>query len=134
MPTIENPRLTLTEQDGRVRMRVTYNARFTPFERQLVGLGMSYHTHINVHGSDTGPLPPSLPGAEFPRHTLDVTVGDTEQLIVDEVETHSVSRGTLQEDPVGDPDELICNVRVHSAIPPEFTADAFTDQEILTSL
>ena len=134
MPTIENARLTLTERDGQVRMRVEYDARFTPFERQLVALGLTYHTHVTVHGIDPGPLTPALPGAEFPRHTLDVTVGEDEQLLRNELETHQVPRSELQEDPTGEPDELTCNVRIHSAIPPQFTEDVFTEQEILTSV
>ena len=45
-----------------------------------------------------------------------------------------VARTLLDEDPAaGDGDELKVKIRIHSHIPPEFTADVFTDQEVLTS-
>ena len=46
----------------------------------------------------------------------------------------AVARSLLQEDPAaGDNDELKVKIRIHSHVPPEFTSDVFTDQEVLTT-
>jgi hypothetical protein len=134
MPTVENADLTLTTVDGRVTIRVTYDARFTPFERQLADLGMRYHSHINALGMDpAGSLTGSnLVGVDFPTQNFPVTAGTVDQVLSRD-ESQTVIRDLLQEDPnSGDADEIRCKIRIHSVgIPPEFTADEFTDEKRL---
>ncbi len=129
MPTVENADLTLTTVDGRVTIRVTYDARFTPFERQLADLGMRYHSHINALGMDpAGSLTgANLVGVDFPTQNFPVTAGTVDQVLSRD-ESQTVIRDLLQEDPnSGDADEIRCKIRIHSVgIPPEFTADEFT--------
>jgi hypothetical protein len=134
MPTVENADLTLSTVDGRVTIRVTYDARFTPFERQLAGLGMRYHSHINALGMDpAGSLTgANLAGVDFPTQNFPVTAGTVDQVLSRD-ESQTVIRALLQEDPnIGDTDEIRCKIRIHSVgIPPEFTADEFTDEKVL---
>jgi hypothetical protein len=134
MPTVENADLTLTTVDGRVTIRVTYDARFTPFERQLADLGMRYHSHINALGMDpAGSLTgANLAGVDFPTQNFPVTAGTVDQVLSRD-ESQTVIRALLQEDPnIGDTDEIRCKIRIHSVgIPPEFTADEFTDEKVL---
>ena len=54
MPTVENALLTLKTVDDKVTIIVDFDSRFTPFERQLAALGMSYHSHVDVVGIDNG--------------------------------------------------------------------------------
>ena len=134
MPTVENADLTLTTVDGRVTIRVTYDARFTPFERRLADLGMRYHSHINALGMDpAGSLTgANLAGVDFPTQNFPVTAGTVDQVLSRD-ESQTVIRALLQEDPnSGDTDEIRCKIRIHSVgIPPEFTADEFTDEKLL---
>lgn len=134
MPTVENANLTLTTVDGRVTIRVRYDARFTPFERQLADLGMRYHSHVNAHGMDpAGSLAgANLVGVVFPTQNFPVTAGTVDQVLSRD-ESQTVIRSLLQEDPnSGDADEIRCKIRIHSVgIPPEFTADVFTDEKVL---
>ena len=66
MPTVKNVNLTLSDSGGQVRATVTYDVDVTPFERQLVGLGAEYHSHIVLHDFDGGDgVGAAL--AEFPR-------------------------------------------------------------------
>ena len=77
MPTVENTNLELITVDGRVTIRVTYDARFTPFERQLADLGMRYHSHVNAFGMDPGGdslTGANLVGVDFPTQAFPVTV------------------------------------------------------------
>jgi len=135
MPTITNPILTLTETNGKVDVSVRYDVTFTGVERQLTTLGLDYHTHVSLHGMDGATVGPALPDVEFPRHSFDnVTVGNGDQTFRGVVEGPiHVPRFTLQEDPAGNPDELVCLVRVHSPLPPLFSDDVFTPQRVLTS-
>ena len=52
MPTINSANLTLTTVGQTVTVNVTFNAVFTPFERQLAGLGLKFHPHVDVWGMD----------------------------------------------------------------------------------
>jgi hypothetical protein len=67
--------------------------------------------------------------AEFPLHHFAVTAGDTDQVFRNVVERHTVTRSVLGEDPIGDADEIVVNVRVHSPLPPIFTSDQLSDVE-----
>ncbi len=132
MPTVENPTLTLTTVNNATEVTVTFNAVFTAFERQLAGLGMTFHQHIDVIGIDP---PGSLTGSvliEFPLTSFAVTVGPGSQTIFRNA-VMTTQRGTFQEDnQSGDADEIRCKIRIHSVgLPLVFTPDVFTDQKIL---
>ena len=47
MPTINSANLTLTTVGQTVTINVTFNAVFSPFERQLAGLGLIFHTSMS---------------------------------------------------------------------------------------
>ena len=137
MPTINSANLTLTTVGQTVTINVTFNAVFTPFERQLAGLGLKFHPHVDVWGMDP---PGSLTGTFlidtdpplFPHTDFAVTAGAGNQELAYNV-SKPVARSLLQEDTgAGDSDELRCRIRIHAVgIPPEFTDEVFTDQEIL---
>ena len=132
MPSVNSAALTLTTVGQNVTINVTYHAVFTAFERQLAGLGMDFHEHIDVFGMDpAGSLTGTLI-TSFPLTNLAVTVGAGSQTIPRNV-SKTVTRASLQEDPgLGDADEIRCKVRIHSVgVPPEFTSDIWTDQEVL---
>lgn len=132
MATINSAALALITVDDTVTVSVTFNAVFTPFERQLAGLGMKFHRHLDVVGIDpagslTGTVITSFPLVDFP-----VTVGAGAQTIPVSTQL-SVPRATLQEDTgVGDADEIRVKIRSHAVgLPPEFSPDIFTDEERL---
>jgi hypothetical protein len=135
MPTVSNTNLMLTTVNNTVTVNVTYDATFTPFERQLAGLGMDFFEHIDVIGIDP---PGSTTGAvlaNFPNPPYAVTVGSGAQVISRNVSL-PLSRSSLQEDPtvggVADDDEIRCKIRIKSkGLPPEFTPDEFTLQRVL---
>lgn len=131
MPTVQNAMLELTTIDDNTTVSVAYEAVFTPFERQLAGLGWECHEHLEVFGVDP---PNSVTGdilAAFPQTRIAVSVG-AGPLIVPRSVQMTVPRRTLQEDTGGDDDEIRVRIRIHSpSIPPAFTADVFTDQERL---
>jgi hypothetical protein len=136
MPTVENPNLTLTTVNSNTTIRVTYNARFTPFERQLAGLGMRWHEHINVFGIDTG-SETHLHNTEpplFPRANLAVTVGAGDQVIARSV-SQTVTRTSLNEDATaGDDDEILCRIKLHTEdVPQDFSAELSTPTRSLLS-
>lgn len=131
MPTVQNAALALITVDDNTTVSVTYDAVFTPFERQLAGLGWVCHEHLEVFGVDP---PNSVTGdilATFPQTSIPVSVGAGTLTVARSVQL-TVPRSTLQEDTGGDDDEIRVRIRIHSpSIPPAFTADVFTDQERL---
>lgn len=133
MPTITNATLTLTETNSQVTVRVQYDATFTAIDRQLTTLGLEYHTHVTLHGVDGSNVSGPLANVEFEHHSIDVTPGTSNITIPQIVQERTFGRPLLQEDPIGDRDELICKIRIHSPLPPEFTEDVFTAQRVLTS-
>ena len=81
MATINSAALALITVDDTVTVSVPFNAGFTAFERQLAGLGMKFHRHLDVVGIDpagslTGNVITSFPLVDFP-----VTVGAGTQTI-----------------------------------------------------
>ena len=137
MPIVLNPTLTLTTVNSNTKIRVTFTARFNPFDRQLAALGLIFHPHITVlgidppggtAGTDLFPTDPPL----FPHTKFTVTAGNIDQDVPYDVEK-TVLRSALQEDSAaGDNDEIRCKLRIHAAnFPPEFTADEFTPQQVL---
>jgi hypothetical protein len=131
MPEITNANLTLSESENQVTIRVRYDVTFSPFERTLADLGLNFHTHTSVHGIDGATVGGALAGIDFGTPGFAVTAGSSDQLFHRD-ESRTVSRTLLQEDPVGDPDELKVKIRVHSPLPAEFVEE-FTDQETLSS-
>jgi hypothetical protein len=130
MPTVTNPNLTLTESEGRVTIRVRYDTEFSGFERQLVGLGLEYHSHIAIHDFDGGDV---LGAAlvEFPHSTFPVTVGTASQSIARD-QSVTVNRSELKGDPANNDDELKARIRVHTNdAPVPFTDEVVSEQEIL---
>ena len=137
MPTINSANLTLTTVGQTVTINVTFNAVFTPFERQLAGLGLIFHPHVDVWGMDpagslTGTFLINTDPPLFPHTKFAVTVGTVDQVIAYNV-SKPVARSLLQEDTgAGDSDEIRCRIRIHAiGMPLEFTEEVFTDQEIL---
>jgi len=136
MATINTATLTLTTVNQDVTINVTFNAVFSGFERQLAGLGMIFHEHIDVIGIDppgslTGTVLPDTSGL-FPHTRFAVTVGAGDQVIARNV-SKTITRASLQEDTaVGDADEIRCKIRIHAiGFPPEFSLDVFTPQQVL---
>ncbi len=130
MPTVTNPNLTLTESEGRVAIRVRYDATFSPFERQLVGLGAEYHSHITVHDFDGGDTVGAML-VDFPRSTFPITVGSGEQVFHRD-QSVTVGRSELEGDPSGNDNELKAKIRIHTEdAQVAFTDEVLTDEEIL---
>jgi hypothetical protein len=131
MPTVTNPNLTLTTSEGQVTVRVRYDATFTPFERKLAELGLTYHSHITVHGIDDTVVGPSIVAVDFPTRHFPITPGSSD-LVLPRDESETVGRGVLQEDPGAATDELKAKIYIHADnFPLERTEDTFTDEEIL---
>ena len=138
MPTVQNPTLTLTTVNQNTTISVSFDTVFSEFERQLHGLGMTFHPHVDVIGVDpagstTGTVL-SL-SQSFPKNNYNVTAGSGDQTIPRTMAI-TVGRAELQEDPtvggVADDDEIRCKIRIHSVgLPPDFTEDEFTPQQIL---
>jgi hypothetical protein len=130
MPTVTNPNLTLTESEGQVTIRVRYDAEFSEFERQLVGLGAEYHSHIGIHDFDGGTdLGTEL--VDFPRSTFPITVGSGPQVFHRD-QSVTVGRSELKGDPANNDDELKARIRVHTEdAQVAFTPDVISEQEIL---
>jgi hypothetical protein len=130
MPSTNSRNLTLTPVGGNVRIDVTYNALFQPFERRLAALGLSYQERIQVQGVDeVDPEFVTLP-ISFPNQVLPVTDGPVLQTI-ERTRTVTVPRQMLQEDPVaGDADEIRCQIQI-VPIPLPATTNDFTDTKVL---
>jgi len=130
MPTVTNPNLTLTESEGRVTIRVRYDAEFSGFERQLVGLGAEYHSHIAIHDFDGGDVL-GVALVEFPNSPFPVTVGSSSQLIPRD-QSRTVDRSELKGDPANNDDELKARIRIHTTdAQVAFTDEVISEQEIL---
>jgi hypothetical protein len=132
MPRTNSRNLTLTPVGGNVRIDVTYNAVFLPFERRLAALGLAYQERIQVQGVDEmtpGPEFVTLP-ISFENQILPVTDGAVLQTI-ERTRTVTVPRQMLQEDPVaGDADEIRCQIQIVPIELPATTTD-FTDTKVL---
>jgi len=113
-------------------INVTYDAKFSVFERHLAGLGLIFRERIAVIGVDPPNSTTGAVVANFPSPNLPVSDGTAEQTIARNVSL-TVTRASLQEDSgAGDNDEIRCRIRIEAiGLPPDVTPDAFTDQEIL---
>lgn len=134
MPTISNVRLTTNTFSGsggdKVKIKVQYEVAFNTFERNLVDLGLHYHSHVTIHDFDGGETPGDqiLDFTPDSRQVLTPTVG-TGTVTTSYTETVTVDRATLQVDPANDDVELKAFVRVHAS---EWF-DAFTPGRELTA-
>jgi hypothetical protein len=136
MPIVSNATLTLTTVNNDTTISVSFDTIFSPFERELAGLGLGFHPHIDVIGVDpagstTGTVL-SLP-TTFPQTSFPVTPGGAVSQTIPRTLAITVPRSSLQEDPAaGDADEIRCRIRIHAlGMPPEFTPDLFTPQQVL---
>jgi len=131
MPTVTNANLTLSENNGIVTMTIVFLPTFSNFEKELGSLGCSYDAHYSVHGVDNGVPGAELTAVDIPNQAIPVGVGLP---VLPVVQVATVARTLLQEDPAaGDNDELKVKILIHTHVPPIFTSDAFTDQEVLTT-
>ena len=132
MSSTNNRNLTLTQQGSNVKVKVTYNAVFTEFERHLAGLGLRFRERITLLGVDPPGSTSGTALSPFPAAIFPVTDGPGAQTIA-RIREITVPRATLQEDPtLGDNDELRCKIVIESVgFPPQSTTPEFTDQEIL---
>jgi hypothetical protein len=137
MPTVEDPLLVLTTSDEVVTIRVTFHARFTPFERRLAGLGMEYRSHVDVIGIDppggtsgTIIVDPAAGFSPFQHVAFAVTEGTVDEILPFD---HSVvvDRQLLDEitDGTG---EIRCRIQIHAdGMPPPLTEPVFTDRRVV---
>jgi hypothetical protein len=112
-----------------VTITVTYSAVINALERFLKANGLGLVERIAVIGVDP---PGSTTGTilhNFPAENLPVTAGGGSQTIARN-RSIIVSRASLQEDGVGDDDEIRCRITIDALnLPADITA--FTDQEVL---
>jgi hypothetical protein len=129
MARINNAQLTLTTAGNNVTITVTYSAVINALERFLKANGLGLVERIAVIGVDP---PGSTTGTvlhNFPAENLPVTAGGGSQTIARN-RSIIVSRASLQEDGVGDDDEIRCRITIDALnLPADITA--FTDQEVL---
>ncbi len=132
MPTLSTPNLTLTESDGRVEIQVVYTATFSAFERQLIGLGANYHSHVQACDFDGGDTAGGTLVDFVPRKRLDteVPVGSG-RFVLPVTETMTVARADLKGDPENNDDEIKAKVKIHAPALLEFTDEVISDQEVL---
>jgi hypothetical protein len=128
MARINNAQLTLTTAGNNVTITVTYSAVINALERFLKANGLGLVERIAVIGVDP---PGSTTGTvlhNFPAENLPVTAGGGSQTIARN-RSIIVSRASLQEDGVGDDDEIRCRITIDALnLPADITA--FTDQEV----
>ena len=137
MPTVSTPNLTLEDTPIGVVIQVAYTATFHRFDRQLSGLGKTWHSHVTVHdfdgGDDIGRQIFDFAGPDGSgREGFAVTVGTTDQPI-NKVERWTIlDRSLLTVDSDGR-NELKAQVRLHSAqTVVEYTPGVISDQETFT--
>jgi hypothetical protein len=121
MPTFHSIRLESQTSDDTqdVTLTVRYELRFSPLERFLAGVGLTFSERITVQGLDLreteeGSLEFAVNEtlAFFPRQTIDVASG-TGPLSVQRVRSRTFSRSSLQEDPSPpSDDEIACTITV----------------------
>jgi hypothetical protein len=133
VPSVERPLLELTATAGVVTIRVTFDARFTPFERRLAGLGMEYRSHVDVialdaPGGTTGMVVVGPSGfSPFQHVAFAVTEGAGDEILkfdrsvdVDRDFLDEISDGTR---------EIRCRIQIHAdGMPPPLTDPVFTDR------
>jgi hypothetical protein len=138
MPTVSTPNLTLTETTFgggvAVLVEVSYTATFHRFDRQLSGLGKTWHSHVTLHDYDGGDIGEEILDLATPtsREGFAVTVGTTDQRIAKTESIVVLNRSLLAVDADG-VNELKAQVRLHSPeTVVEFTPAVVSDQEVYT--
>lgn len=125
MPTISTPTLTLTDVGPGVVVQVRYTATFSRFDRQLAGLGKTWHSHVTIHdfdgGGELGDVILDF-GAPDDRERFAVTVGNSDQAFTKTEQVTVINQGILAVDADG-VNELKAQVRLHS---PQ-TVEEFTE-------
>jgi hypothetical protein len=133
MPTVSRPNLTIEEDGPVVRIQVSYTATFSPWDRQLSGLGKTWHSHCTLHDYDGGDdIGRQILDFRNPddREQFAVTVGTTDQRIPKVEEIFSINGRALLVDLDGT-NELKAQVTLHSPeTVEEFTPNAISDQEV----
>lgn len=132
MPTISTPTLSLTDVGPGVVVQVRYTATFSRFDRQLAGLGKTWHSHVTIHdfdgGGDLGDVILDF-GAPDDRERFAVTVGNSDQVFPMTEQLTVIDQSILVVDPDG-VNELKAQVRLHSPqTVEEFTAGAVSVQQ-----
>jgi hypothetical protein len=133
MPTIFTspaPNLTLTTTGSTTRVRVQYSVYFSALERFLAGNGLTFREIIQVMGIDPPGSTTGIVLAVFPVQNIPVPAGTGAVTVARDRSDLEVPRNALQEDPIGDSDEIRCKIIIQPiGLPAEVSA--FTDQEIL---
>jgi hypothetical protein len=134
MPTVERPLLMLTTTGDVVTIRVTFDARFTPFERRLAGLGMEFRSHVDViaidpPGGTTGTIivDPVAGFSPFQHVAFAVTDGAVDEILPFD---HSVDVDhDLLDEITNGTGEIRCRIQIHAdGMPPPLTDPIFTDR------
>jgi len=137
MSTVSNVNLApISCTNVQCTIQISYDVEFTEFERNLAGMGMTFHAHIDTVGVDPNQPDQPLAAASFldppisaPGPVeLPVTAGSGPQTLHRTL-SQPVTRASLQEDPGPDSDEIRCNIRIHSVgLPPAFTPNVPSQQ------
>jgi hypothetical protein len=130
MVQTQNQSLKLSVVKDVVTIAVGYQAIFSPLERHLAALGLTYREVIDVFGIDPpGSFTGTLMGPITPFQNIPVTDGAT-PLIVNRSRTFIRTRAQMQEDPIGDDDEIRCRITVNLVgLPP--AVPGWTPQQTL---
>ena len=112
MVQTQNQSLKLAVVNNAVTIAVSYQAIFSPLERHLAALGLAFREVIQVYGIDPpGSTTGTVIGLITPLQIIPVTDGPT-PLTVNRSRAITVSRAQMQEDPIGDDDEIRCMITV----------------------
>lgn len=134
MASAENRKLTLITIDNNVTVDVTYDAVFTPLERNLAAAGMKFVETIRVIGVDppggtTGSRIHTFPSYVFPFPKLHEVA--TQPVTIERHVKVTKPRSVFQEDQdLGDDDEIRCRIDITPVGMPQRVV-AFTDEKIL---
>lgn len=130
MASASSRTLTLTTVNNDVTARVTYNARFVPFERFLAANGLKFVEVITIIGADPAGATTGSVLYTFPSQVIPVTAGAADQTIARD-RSVTRSRSFFQEDAgIGDDDEIVCKIEIQvDGMPSNITA--YTPQRIL---
>lgn len=135
MPTVSTPNLTLIEDGPLVVIQVSYTVTFNHFDRELSGLGKTWHSHTTLHdfdgGDDAGRQIIDF-GDIGDRESFAVTVGTADMQFPKTEQITVIDRSVLLVDSDGR-NELKAQVTLHSPqTVVEFTPNAISDQEVFT--
>jgi hypothetical protein len=131
MPTVSNTALTLTTVNSDTTITVDFDTEFNEVERNLRGLGVTYHPHIDVIGVD-GATRNVLIADAFPHTNFGAVTAGVGPQTISRSMSITIPRSSLQEDTGGDEDEISCDIRIHTVgLPATFTADVASPTRVL---